>query len=39
MGLLFNRKDLGQTYDELIDDLGVDIDFLNSEDEKEKNKD
>lgn len=39
MGLLFNRKDLGQTYDELIDALGVDIDFLNSEDEKEENKD
>lgn len=35
MGLLFNRKDLGETYDELIDDLGLDIDFLDSEKDKD----
>lgn len=45
MGLLFNRKDLGETYDEIIDDLGVDIDFedkvdlSDNEDEKEKEND
>lgn len=30
MGILFNKKDLGKTVDELIDEFGVDIDFLNS---------
>ncbi len=42
MGILFNKKDLGKTVDELIDEFGVDIDFLNSGkslDEEEKDED